>query len=65
MRLFVPLQVQALWAWLVPVLKTTLSNFTVESIVDWGTCYATASVGEISHVTVFKDFMKTSIGSCV
>ena len=33
-----------MWKWLIPILKTALANFTVESIADWGTCFATASV---------------------
>ena len=34
---------QRLWAWLVPVLRKLLGNVTVETIRDWGTCFATAS----------------------
>jgi len=33
-----------MWAWLIPVLKSVLVNFTIESLADWGTCFATASV---------------------
>lgn len=34
---------QDLWSWLVPVLRKLLGNVTVETIRDWGTCFATAS----------------------
>ena len=37
-------QLQSMWAWLIPVLKSALVNFTIESLTDWGTCFATASV---------------------
>ncbi len=33
-----------MWEWLGPVLKTALGNVTVESVADWGTCFATAAV---------------------
>ena len=33
----------SLWAWLVPVLRQLLGKVTVETIADWGTCFATAS----------------------
>ena len=32
-----------LWDWLVPVLRSLLGKVTVETIGDWGTCFATAS----------------------
>ena len=32
-----------LWSWLVPVLRGLLGKVTVETIKDWGTCFATAS----------------------
>ena len=32
-----------LWEWLVPVLRRLLGKVTVETIGDWGTCFATAS----------------------
>jgi len=32
-----------LWSWLVPVLRKLLGNVTVETIRDWGICFATAS----------------------
>jgi len=34
---------QQLWTWLVPVLRKLLGNVTVETIRDWGICFATAS----------------------
>ena len=38
------LQTSAMWEWLGPVLKTALGNVTVESVADWGTCFATSAV---------------------
>ncbi|KAL7856906.1 hypothetical protein SRHO_G00158050 [Serrasalmus rhombeus] len=35
-------QVEALWAFLIPLMRTALSNITVETYTDWGTCVATA-----------------------
>lgn len=32
-----------LWTWLVPVMRKLLGKVTVESIRDWGICFATAS----------------------
>lgn len=32
-----------LWDWLVPVLRKLLGKVTVETIGDWGTCFATSS----------------------
>ena len=37
-------QVEGLWALLCPLLRTALSNITVETYADWGTCIATACV---------------------
>ena len=34
---------ESLWSWLVPVLRGLLGKVTVETIKDWGTCFATAS----------------------
>jgi len=34
---------QNLWDWLVPVLRLLLGKVTVETIGDWGTCFATSS----------------------
>jgi hypothetical protein len=34
---------EALWAWLVPVLRNAMDKVSVETIGDWGTCFATAS----------------------
>ena len=33
----------AMWTWVVPLIRTALEKITVETIVDWGTCFATAS----------------------
>ena len=38
------LQVESLWVLLCPLLRTALSNITVETYADWGTCIATACV---------------------
>ncbi|XP_030627610.1 proteasome activator complex subunit 4A [Chanos chanos] len=35
-------KVEKLWALLCPLLRTALSNITVETYADWGTCIATA-----------------------
>ncbi|KAL4641227.1 proteasome activator complex subunit 4 [Arapaima gigas] len=35
-------KVESLWQLLCPLLRTALSNITVETYVDWGTCVATA-----------------------
>ncbi|CAH1792985.1 unnamed protein product, partial [Owenia fusiformis] len=36
-------KVTAMWEWLCPVLRTALNNMTVETVEDWGTCFATMS----------------------
>ena len=36
-------KVEAMWAWLTPLLRTAFGHITVESINDWGTAIATAS----------------------
>ena len=33
----------SMWSWVVPLIRTALEKITVETIVDWGTCFATAS----------------------
>ncbi len=38
------LQVEKLWALLCPLLRKALSNITIETYADWGTCIATACV---------------------
>lgn len=38
------LQVESLWQLLCPLLRTALSNITIETYADWGTCIATACV---------------------
>uniref|UniRef100_A0A8C1ZLF4 Proteasome activator subunit 4b n=1 Tax=Cyprinus carpio TaxID=7962 RepID=A0A8C1ZLF4_CYPCA len=35
-------KVEALWKFLIPLMRTALSNITVETYADWGTCVATA-----------------------
>uniref|UniRef100_A0AAQ5XT79 Proteasome activator Blm10 mid region domain-containing protein n=1 Tax=Amphiprion ocellaris TaxID=80972 RepID=A0AAQ5XT79_AMPOC len=36
------LKVESLWELLCPLLRTALSNITIETYADWGTCIATA-----------------------
>ncbi|KAM6956793.1 proteasome activator complex subunit 4A [Aplochiton taeniatus] len=36
------MQVESLWELLCPLLRTALSNITIETYADWGTCIATA-----------------------
>ncbi|CAH0386282.1 unnamed protein product [Bemisia tabaci] len=36
-------KVANLWVWLKPTLRTALSNMTVETVNDWGVCFATSS----------------------
>ncbi|XP_063073010.1 proteasome activator complex subunit 4B [Engraulis encrasicolus] len=35
-------KLQALWEFLIPLMRTALSRITVETYTDWGTCVATA-----------------------
>lgn len=37
-------KVEKLWELLCPLLRTALSNMTVETYNDWGTCIATSCV---------------------
>lgn len=37
-------QVESLWELLCPLIRTALSNITIETYADWGTCIATACV---------------------
>uniref|UniRef100_A0AAQ4Q9D5 Proteasome activator subunit 4a n=1 Tax=Gasterosteus aculeatus aculeatus TaxID=481459 RepID=A0AAQ4Q9D5_GASAC len=37
-------KVESLWELLCPLLRTALSNITIETYADWGTCIATACV---------------------
>jgi hypothetical protein len=48
-------KVSALWQSLVPIIRLALLNMTVETVADWGVCFATASVsqGTDFHVTTF------------
>lgn len=41
-------QVEKLWKLLCPLLRTALSNITVETYNDWGTCIATSCVSSAS-----------------
>lgn len=47
------LQVEGLWQLLCPLLRTALSNITIETYADWGTCIATACVSLFSNLPVF------------
>lgn len=42
--LYVCAQVDRLWKVLCPLIRTALTNITVETYTDWGTCIATACV---------------------
>lgn len=46
-------QVEALWKFLIPLMRTALSNITVETYADWGTCVATACVCVRSLIYVY------------
>jgi len=48
-------KVSALWQSLVPIIRRALLNMTVETVADWGVCFATASVstGTDVHITTF------------
>jgi len=48
-------KVSALWQSLVPIIRLALLNMTVETVADWGVCFATASVsqGTDFHITTF------------
>ena len=41
-------QVEALWQFLMPLMRTALSRITVETYTDWGTCVATACVSSLT-----------------
>lgn len=34
---------EAMWEWVVPLIRQALGKITVETVNDWGTCFATAS----------------------
>uniref|UniRef100_A0AAQ6AN48 Proteasome activator Blm10 mid region domain-containing protein n=1 Tax=Amphiprion ocellaris TaxID=80972 RepID=A0AAQ6AN48_AMPOC len=44
------LKVESLWELLCPLLRTALSNITIETYADWGTCIATACVS-LTHAS--------------
>ena len=44
-----------MWEWLGPLITRALDNMTVESVGDWGTCFATASVRKLFSVTSIID----------
>ena len=43
-------QVERLWKGLCPLIRTALSNITVETYTDWGTCIATACVSKVDQL---------------
>lgn len=47
------LQVEGLWQLLCPLLRTALSNITIETYADWGTCIATACVSLLASFPHF------------
>ncbi len=51
------LQVESLWELLCPLLRTALSNITVETYADWGTCIATACVSFCSFVSIMSVYV--------
>lgn len=51
------LQIENLWEVLCPLLRTALSNITIETYADWGTCIATACVRFFFSVYTNHDFI--------
>lgn len=53
-------QVDSLWKLLCPLIRTALTNVTVETYTDWGTCIATACVSRSArnHIGVLCDITK-------
>jgi hypothetical protein len=39
-------KVSALWESLIPIIRLALLNITVETVADWGVCFATAAVSQ-------------------
>jgi hypothetical protein len=39
-------KVSALWESLMPLIRLALLNITVETVADWGICFATAAVSQ-------------------
>lgn len=64
-------QVDGLWKVLCPLIRTALTNITMETYTDWGTCIATACVSSshtykysflyIYHVKMVEDQIKKKI----
>lgn len=55
-------KVEKLWELLCPLLRTALSNMTVETYNDWGTCIATSCV---SSAFCLSPLWVTVISNCV
>lgn len=47
-------KVEKLWELLCPLLRTALSNMTVETYNDWGTCIATSCVSTFSAFKIYQ-----------
>ena len=45
------LQVNDMWSWLTPLIKTAITNMSVECQCDWGTAFATSSVRTLLYYT--------------
>lgn len=58
-------QVDSLWELLCPLIRTALSNITIETYADWGTCIATACVSFCRFVSCISFHVFTSCRSPV
>lgn len=58
-------QVESLWELLCPLIRTALSNITIETYADWGTCIATACVSFRHFVLCISFHVFTSCRSPV
>lgn len=43
-------QLESLWSWITSMLESVLSNFTVETVSDWGNFFLFICVGDIHPV---------------
>jgi hypothetical protein len=50
-------KVSALWQSLIPIVRLALLNMTVETVVDWGVCFATASVSQGTDFYIITLFL--------
>lgn len=58
-------QVEGLWELLCPLLRTALSNITIETYADWGTCIATACVSFGSFASFMHLFPSVKLMSLI